>query len=475
MFKENYYTGEMQINSDQYISEAEAMQNAGFGQYAGQSISYGLGGNVYQNGPPQQSSGNPYLDYISQKGNPYMQQPSGYNSTPNYMQFYNQPQQQQQSKNMAYIPPVNLLGGEFIFPANLPEIIDDLAFKAMKDQAEFEGKQLAERAAAKQYYSYNNNYYNNYYGNPYYMQPQYNNNFVLNELEKIKDEAREANKKLNKHLLKLVYHYSGDDITDEQLEEMCSGKYVPMEQNVHTNAFNNITEEDIRFSNFIEYDPSEPYRRRDLEIQKQIQAILPPDTTLEQFGERCARLATMFEEEERAERRRNFSGDYNSNTYCTILRDRIAEKEANKRGFSLIKSELPNEVEKVIENIDNLKQARSSNISTEEEAAIMKNTLKEFGLNLLSDAVTVDKDGSIIVSANIGNAKGKQYISNEEEGHYADKKAMFAGFLDSIPRSEELHDRKIDEYNKFGKMKMDEFEYNITHPKPTTSNNGGGG
>ena len=64
--------------------------------------------------------------------------------------------------------------------------------------------------------------------------------------------------------------------------------------------------------------------------------------------------------------------------------------------------------------------------------------------------------------ANIGNHKGETYtVSNENEAAYANKRALFAGFLDSIPRSEELHDQKIQQYNGYSEY---ECIYNMTHP-----------
>jgi hypothetical protein len=170
MFKTNFYTGEMSTigPTEQYTTEAEATQNAGFGQYTVQPnyvppTTYGLGGNYYQ-----QQYGQPR--YYQ---NPYMRQPSygynGYNNPSGYQQFYQQPQQQPQYTQM-YIPPVNLSGNDYLLPANFEEYASDMLMRFHQEEADFKGKQIAERAKAKRENRYNPYSYNgfNYYGSPMY-------------------------------------------------------------------------------------------------------------------------------------------------------------------------------------------------------------------------------------------------------------------------------------------------------------------
>jgi hypothetical protein len=297
---------------------------------------------------------------------------------------------------------------------------------------------------------------------------------IEDDLENIKASAREARKRFDIHIAKIRHHYLNDGVTDEQIEEMYSGKYVPVEQNVTTNCTkqNRIQEQ---LMNLVPYDPTESIRLADLEVQRHIQSILPPDTTLEEFGPRAAMLYSTWELEELYERRRSFRNDYDPVTYRRILKEKIMEKEANKRGFSLMRSEEPDVITKIKDQIEEIQSVRtSSTMSNDEKTRIMKNILMENNFPLLSNCVSFDENGQMVVKANIGNAKGFEYVANENESYYANKRASFAGFLDSIPRSEELHDEKINAYNDYAKSQNDEFKWNATHPKPTVNNDRGG-
>ena len=486
MFKTNFYNGEMSMN-EQYISETEATQNAGFGQYTVQqpNISYGLGGNVYQNqcGPPQTTMyNNPYMNqpyYGNRFNTGYYGNGNGYNPVPNYMQFYNK-QETQKEPEQAYIPPLAPSGSYYMLPSNFDEVANELISIYAKEEVEFQGKQMAAEAAARRNgqqrtYSYNNNYQYNYYGNPFFapIQQQFRSS-IIDELDKIKASAREARYNFDVHMSKLAHHYLNDGVTDEQIEELYTGYYVPVENNVYTNCSEQIKAQEM-ISNMVEVDPTEPYRLAQLAVQREIQSILPPDTTLEEFGPRVALLYSKWELEELYERRRSFRQDYNPDTYRRLLREKIAEKEANKQGFSLIRSEIPAEVVKITNEIQKMQSVRSDKMSSDEKTSIMKNALSNLGMPLLSNCISFDEKGNMVVKANIGNAQGQDYISNENESYYANKRAMFAGFLDSIPRSEELHDQKIQQYNDYSNYQNEQFKWDITHPKPSTEHNSGGG
>lgn len=491
MFKTNFYNGEMSMN-DQYISEAEATQNAGFGQYVAQQQTfpptYGLGGNVYQSGPPQtQMYPNPFMSQ-PQQGFSYGNRPPGfsYGNRPNfgvygnnngYGRFY---EQKEEIPDMVYIPPLAPSGSEYMLPSNFDdEIVPELILRYTKEEAEFKGKQIAEEVARSRMshdmYSYNGNQFN-YFGAPNYA-PLYTQQFrstIVDDLEKIKASAREARRNFDIHIEKLRHHYLNDGVTDEEIEEMFTGKYVPAEKNVYTNCRRqNMVQEQLM--NLVPYDPTEPYRLAELETQRKIQSILPPDTTLEEFGSRAAMLYSTWELEEMYERRRSFRNDYDPITYRRLLREKIAEKEANRRGFTLMRSEEPDPITKIKEQLTDIQSTRSEDMSNEEKTQIMKSALKNLGMPLLSDCVSFDEDGHMVVKANIGNAKGFEYVSDENESYYANKRAMFAGFLDSIPRSEELHDEKIQQYNDYANWQNEEFKWNQMHPKPSIRDDDGGG
>jgi hypothetical protein len=484
MFKTNFYTGEMTgtTNGEQYTTEAEATFNAGFGQYAAQQYipqqPYGLGGNIYQQqyGPPQQM-------YYQ---NPYMTQPQyGYGnnytnpafnpafSYQNYQQSFQQQHPQQFSQ--VYIPPVNISGNEYLLPGNFDEIVSDMAVRICQEEAEYKGKQIAEQARLKKQGNYNPYNYNAYNGFNYYGTPVFGstyNNFhskVIDELNQIKEEAKQKRLDLSINLSKLAHRTIGDNMSDEDIEAAYKGRYINVQNTVYEN--NDMDRMQARFSssNFVQIDPLQsPFKRYCDTMKSEIQSILPEDTTIENFGERAAQLAFKWEVEEMYDSRRRFDQSYDSSAYKRLLKEKCAEKAANEHGFSLIRSEEPTPITQIKNQISDIEAKRAKDMSPDEKERIMKEGLNLLGLPLMSEAVYFDEDGTMCLRANVGNHKGEMYtVNNENEAAYANKRALFAGFLDSIPRSEELHDQKLEQYNGYSES---EFKYNMTHPKP-----GGGG
>ena len=471
MFKTNFYTGEMSSTgqTEQYTTEAEATQNAGFGQYSVQQpnyvppMTYGLGGNYYQ----QQYGQAPQQRYYQ---NPYMRQPYGYGNNPSgYQQFYQQPQQSQYTQ--MYIPPVNISGNEYLLPANFEEYACDMLTRFYQEEADFKGRQIAERAMAKRENRFNPYSYNgfNYYGSPMYGN-SYNtfHSKVYDELEEIKAAAKEARINLSMNLSKLAHKTIGDDLTDEQISEIYHGKYVNVENTVYAYSEQDAFQARFTSDRFVPIDPGmTPYRQYYISTREKIQSILPPDTPLKEVGPKLSLLLSEWELEELKERRRRFDQSYDSSAYKRLLKEKCAEKAANQHGFTLMRSEEPLPITQVKEQISLMEQARS--MTPEEKTKVMKSGLAQMGLPLMSEAVYFDEDGTMCLSANIGNHKGQMYtVTNENEAAYANKRAAFAGFLDSIPRSEELHDQKIEQYNGYSES---ECKYNMTHPKPS---DGGG-
>jgi hypothetical protein len=467
MFKTNFYTGETSVmgNGEQYTSEAEATLNAGFGQYAQQYIpptTYGLGGNVYQ-----QQYGYPQQQYYQ---NPYMAQPNMYGQQQAWGNpalqggYVNQNQQQQYSQ--IYIPPMNLSGNDYLLPADFENIAQDMLMQYYQERAEYEGKQIADRAKAKREHRYNPYQYNgygyNYYGSPLYGSPyQTFHSKVFDQLNEIKDAAKKARVDLSINLSKLAHKTIGDNISDKDIETMYNGKYIDVENTVYACSEQDAFQARFTSDRFVPIDPgATPYRQYYDNTKEKIQSILPQDTTIEEFGSRMNILLSEWELEEMLERRRGFDQSYDSSAYKRLLKEKCAEKEANKQGFSLIRSDEPTQITKIKEQISLMEQTK--NMTPEEKTRIMKKGLAEVGLPLMSDAVYFDEEGTMCLRANIGNHLGEMYtVSNENEAAYANKRAAFAGFLDSIPRSEELHDQKIEQYNEYSKS---EFEYNMTHP-----------
>ena len=457
MFKTNFYTGEM--SSEQYISEAEAVQNASFGQYAANQQSYipptyGLGGNVYQN---------------SYNGPPYMQPPTGYQSYGSYnpaLEYkanYGYPNQQQQFSQV-FIPPINLSGNEYLFPSNIEDIAGDMVMKYYQEEAEYQGKRIAEQnRMRRQNYSYNG--MQNYYGAPVYG-TLYNNfhSSVQDELEELKKQAKEQRVELSKKLSRLAHNYLNDGVGEEQIKDIYEGRVINVENTVY--QFSEMEAFQARFSSdrLVPLDPSQtPYREYVDARKKQIESILPKDTTVEEFGERMNLLMSTWELEELRDKRRNFGATYDNTTYKRLLRDRIAEKEANKSGFSLFDGNSePKIVSEINKTIDNLQAMKSNELSPEEKTKAAKELASMLGYDMISEAVHFDEEGNMCLSANIGNHKGEMYtVKNENEAKFANQRAKFLAFEDSIPNGDRYKDEK---YNQYKQYTESEFMFNITHP-----------
>jgi hypothetical protein len=254
-------------------------------------------------------------------------------------------------------------------------------------------------------------------------------------------------------------------MTDEEIDCIYSGRYVNVENTVYACTEQDRFQDRFTSDRFYPIDPTETqYKDFVVKTKQQIQSILPQDTTIEEFGSRINILLSEWELEELKSKRRAFDQSYDSSAYKRLLKEKCAEKAANQYGFSLIRSEEPVQVTQIKEKMED------QPLTPAEKTKIMKNSLAQLGLPLMSEAVYFDEEGNMCLRANVGNHVGQTYtVSNENEAAYANKRALFAGFLDSIPRSEELHDEKIDQYNRYSES---EFQYNMTHP-PSTNIGGG--
>ena len=474
MIHTNFYTGEMITpQQEQYTTEAEAVQNAGFGQYAVQQQAYippmyGLGGNAYQRvygngfGPPQQQ-------YYQ---NTFMQAPMAPQQSwgnPVFQQGLVQPlQQQQEQYSQVYVPPVNLAGNDYLLPSNIEEIATDMVMRYYNEEAEYQGRRIAEEAKRRRSGYYNNPYFynqQNYYGAPMYG--PVNNNFrssIFDEIENIKHEAKEKRVNLSKQLSRLAHNYLNDGITNEEIDEMYNGKFINVENTVYQWSEMDAMQARFTSERFVPIDPGKtPYREFVDKTRKQIESILPKDTPIEEFGSRINILLSEWELEELKERRRGFSDSYNSSTYKRLLRDRIAEKEANKSGFSLFESDTePEIITRIDQAVQDLQATKNENLSAEERTKAAKSVAEFFGLNTFSEAVYYDEEGNLCLAANVGNHKGEQYVvTNENEAAYVNRRAKFLGFEDSIPKSDRYPEEKESQYNGFTES---EFMFNSTHP-----------
>lgn len=466
MFKTNYYTGD-QVSSpqeEQYTSESEAVFNAGFGQYAAQnqgyipqSPTYGLGGNVYyqqpQYGPPQ-------TGYYQ---NPYMNQPNGGGQPNPVLQAGYQAQspfaQQQQQPQQIYIPPLNFAGTEYLLPSNFEELATDMIMKHIEAEAEWKAEQIAQRSRAQRAGGYNPYAYQNYYGGPMYG---YYNNFqspITKELEEIKQKAKQSRKDLSIQLSKVAHKWLNDGVTDEQIEEMYSGRYIDAEATIYKNSDQDAFQARFTSDNIVYVDSTLPYKKHWNETKKKIESIMPPDTPIEEVGARMNILMAEWELEELDQKRRTFIDAYDSssNTYKNLCMRKFANRKIEDKAAQIHKSVIP------MQTVNQV--YRNQELSQQEKTSAFKEGLASLGLNVFADAVeNIGPDGTIEIDLklpqNVGSNAGEMVSVNSEEITYEDQRNSFYNFMESMVRAPEISQEKKDE-------QMDQFNrfvYNTTHP-----------
>ena len=200
MRKENFYTGEAipdaspPFSTNEYTSEAEAIQNASFGKYdydpgmrmmSQQPISIYPGGYGY--------NPNPYIPPIGLGSYPYNNygyQGASYGSIMNPALMYQQQQYQQPQEVKYFVSPVNFSGSEYLPPMNYEEMIEELKLEYwMKEQDQAVKSSVQLQNAGYNLYGG----YNNYYGVPFYNPYQYNsiNSEISQKITEIQNEAKE--------------------------------------------------------------------------------------------------------------------------------------------------------------------------------------------------------------------------------------------------------------------------------------------
>lgn len=422
MIKENFFTGEpVQSGSPGFISEQEAIQNAGFGSYdydpgirasmAQQPVSIFPGGygytsspiqpnpafNMYMN-PPNDGSGmfyNPWLLYQQQ----YQQQ----------MMFQQQMQQMMQQEVKTYIQPVSF-SGEYLPSIDWEEKTQQLMMNYWLKEQDAMGEQ-----AAKSNGTYNP-FGTNYYGLPYFG--SYNYNYALNmemsqKIEELKNEAKENRINLSMRLSKLVHNYMKDNCTDQEINDMYHGKIVD-----NPNQSSGITYGDLmmqqRFSQLEPFDNSQVYQEYSSNVSNEFHKIIPKDLNLKDTFAKMGELGAQYELEEEVHRRRNVGVLYNSenNAYKIYVREKAAERYHQSKNTTHLKD--------IVNGVDQLKQGNLQNFPT------------------LAQSARLCDDGSLTITCPFGSKTGEPYTvssNNSQESAYDANRERFYQFIDSISNS----------------------------------------
>ena len=421
MVREDFYTGEPESTgspfSNEFISEQEAIQNAGFGQYF-----YDPGyRQPIQNMNPVGGFGyNPYMNMNPPNpGYPGYGLGGGYtNPAIAYKQQMMQLQAAQEVR--AFIKPVNFGGSEFLPNVGFEETIQNLAVDYWMKEQEAEVKQSFTTVPNYSYNPYVG--FNNYYGTPYFQNTFYQYNPLYTEMnqkiEEMKEEARQNRINLNFHLSKLVHNWLGDDYNEESLKERFTGKYVTVPgYETYADYYNQQ-----RFENLVPFDNSQMYRDYDKKVSDEFHAIIPENAGMEETFLNMGVVAAQYAMEEERHRRRDGGNLYNANdnSYKYFVRVKAAERYAEKHGFQKPNQRNYNN-NLSINNNDQFKNLR-------------KEALDQFPT--LSQSASLSEDGTLNITCNFGSKAGQVYsVHNSQEAGYEEDRNRFQGFLDSIYQS----------------------------------------
>lgn len=382
----------------------------------------------------------------------------------------NQYQQPVQQQKIFHVPPLNF-GGEFMPSVGWEEKIDkiesELWFKIQQETVDRKFSSLNGPGFA--------NMGPNFYGNAYfgYGMTQAEQD-AIQAVKEMEAEARQNKIDFNIRISKIAHHYLQDDVTDQQIEEMYTGRDILVDDTIYDPVFEN---ELNRMNNLVPIDTAAKYRRHFLAVQAEHNSIVPADANMQEGLEAMGMLAMNYAFEEERARRRNCGEDYDQNVYKHIVRSKAMKRHQEKHGMSLmddydiygrpihhnrtndygnagfanrastIETVNPNETA----GFANLAAMMNSYYFTEEEkkrnlAAIenVKDRLKngedidtdklkvELLKTFMGPSANISDDGTLILPHPPGMGSGES-IHNSQESEYDYDRQRFGQFMDSVP------------------------------------------
>lgn len=414
MYRENFYTGEPEDTgspfSQEFISEQEAINNAGFGQYFYDPQYRGA----------QQQQQYQFAPYGYQQQQPMMNYNTGSdggNENPAFAFLAQHPEMNQQvmqrtrGPEKVFIPPVNFGGSEYLPTTGFEEKIEELKMEYWKREQEMEVQNSFRNPSFG--YGYNPYMgYTNYYGVPYFNQNPYVYSPLYSEInqkiEEMKQEARENRIRLNLHLSKLCHNWLKDDYNEESLRERFTGKYVDLPIGETYEDYYN----QARFENLVPFDNSQMYRDLDKQVSDEFHKIISEDAGMEETFENMGIVAAQYALEEEQHRRRDGANYYNAsdNSYKYFVRAKAAERYAKKHGYA------------TNNNVNNFPVPNQQEV------------LNTFPT--LSQSAKLSEDGTLNITCNFGSKAGQVYsVHNSQEAEYEKDRDRFKGFLNSIYQS----------------------------------------
>ena len=389
MKKVDFFTGETPLEDvSPPVSHEEAMvaQIRNY-NYGGPPVN--IGGVGYNNygytGPPYQGIGYNYgyyqpPDYTYPGYNPYTPQPNP---------AFGMGNQYIQAKDVTVnIPAYNPWGSEYLLPANFEKEVFELQWKYWVEQQQHQAAAQIRQPVYGQpnYYGWSN------YSTPY----MYNNtgNQYIEKIKEIKDKARQERIDLNVELSRLAHNYLGQEFDEDKIRELYTGKTVTIPGITNIDIY-----DDNRLRNLIPFDNSQAYREHDAKVSAEFRKRVSPDADMNTCFENLAMVNYDYEmEDELHRRRRDLKSSYDSNTYKTLIR------------------------QKVFDEMDPSTQVRD-----------MKTNLLGSGMfPTLSQNARLADDGTLKITYSYNQ---NQPIMNMNESQYQQEKARFNAFLNSIPDS----------------------------------------
>ena len=422
MNKIDFFSGETALDvvsppASQTQDEIEAANMASFGTYnfGGPPVSLNPAGQGYYGGQQQQFNywNNPGFGYGQPQGGygfgQYMNSPTQGGYGYNYQQFMNSPNpafqfmHQQQYQNYqpmkkdvtVHIDAFNPGGNEYLPPADYEEKIFDLEWKFWNETQEKEAKRILEQpiGLGQNYYGYG------YYSTPYNYN-MYSDNPYINQLKELQEQARQSRINLNIRLSRLAHNFLGDGYTDEQIEEIYTGKDVVIPGISTVDLY-----DQQRFANLIPFDNSQMYREYDKRVSDQFHKRIKPTDDMNTAFENLALVAYDYEmEDEMHRRRQELKGTYDSNAYKLLVRQKA------------IKENLHTKINESVNQVQDFKD----------------NLLGSGLFPTLSQHATLADDGTLNITYSLDN---NNVIQNQNESQYQKERARFNAFLNSIPSS----------------------------------------
>lgn len=383
-----------------------------------------FGGIVYT--PPQYGIGAPPSPYGNIQPTYNIYRPNSPNPA---LQMGMVPQYQQPQMPTSYhIPGINM-GGEYMPPADFEKRMSELEMayynKVINQQAKDEVNTAMNNSSVYGY-GYNGGF--NYYGMPFYNQYQYSSADLelRRAVEAMQNEARENRMSFNMHMSKLAHNFNGDSISEDQIRE----RYIGRDIDIPQQSGIIVTPQDYweigRFYQMEPFDNSQMYREHFMRVREEFNKIIPADSNLKDTFNNMGIVAAQYEMEEELHRRRDGGNLYDNsdNAYKRLIRKKAKERYAAEKGITLSNTGA------VVPNF-NAQQAKQNFISNSPT---------------LANCATLQDDGTLNVSlqlpCNVGSHIGQMYSVNSQEASYDEKRERFHQFMDSIPGSIYLDQKK---------------------------------